>query len=311
MFGVEGLMKKDFLSILDLSRDQAQNLLKRAAWMKENDFRSNILEGKTIVLLFEKASTRTKVSFEVSINHLGGHHVFMTPADSQLGRSEPLKDTARVLSRYVQGLVVRTYGQKNLEELARHGTIPVINALSDEYHPCQVMSDLLTIHELTPDFEMLKIAWIGDGNNMAHSWINAAARFPFKLHLAVPRGFEPGRDILKRAVDLGADIKITHEPREAVHEAHYINTDVWASMGQEEEQKTRSQAFAGFCVDEELLKEAPEEARILHCLPAHRGQEITDAVIEGSSSLVWDQAENRLHMQKAILEWIFKQVQAQ
>ncbi len=304
-------MKKDFLSILDLSGDQARNLLKRAAWMKENDFRSNILEGKTIVLLFEKASTRTKVSFEVSINHLGGHHVFMTPADSQLGRSEPLKDTARVLSRYVQALVVRTYGQENLEELARHGTVPVINALSDAYHPCQVMSDLLTIYELTPDFEMLKIAWIGDGNNMAHSWINAATRFPFELHLAVPRGFEPGKDILNRALELGADIKITHEPREAVQGAHYINTDVWASMGQEEEQKSRSQAFAGFCVDEELLKEAPEEARILHCLPAHRGQEITEAVIEGSRSLVWDQAENRLHMQKAILEWIFKEAQAQ
>ncbi len=300
-------MKKDFLSILDVPREQAHNLVKRALWMKMNDFRSGILQGKTMILLFEKASTRTKVSFEVSINHLGGHHVFMTPADSQLGRSEPLRDTARVLSRYAQGLVVRTYGQENLEELAAHGSIPVINALSDEFHPCQVMSDLLTIYERTPRFEELKISWVGDGNNMAQSWINAAVHFPFRLTLAVPRGFEPRKDVLNRAKDLGARVHLTHDPREAVDGANYINTDVWASMGHEHEQASRARAFAGFCVNDELLKWAHSDARVLHCLPAHRGEEISEEVMEGERSIVWDQAENRLHMQKAVLEWIYKE----
>ena len=298
-------MKKDFLSIRDLTREESHELVERAHWMKGEDFRSNLLEGKTVILIFEKASTRTKVSFEVSINHLGGHHVFMTPAESQLGRSEPLRDTARVLSRYAQGMVVRTFGQDKLVELARHGSVPVINALSDDFHPCQVMSDLLTIFERTPDFEALNIAWVGDGNNMSHSWINAAVHFPFRLNIAVPRGFEPRADILQEAKDLGANINLTHDPLEAVRDAHYINTDVWASMGQEEQKISRAEAFAGFRVDDKILEAAHPEARVLHCLPAHRGEEITDAVMEGERSIVWDQAENRLHMQKAILEWIY------
>ncbi|WP_045212390.1 ornithine carbamoyltransferase [Desulfonatronovibrio magnus] len=297
-------MKKDFLTILDLKRNEAHELVKRAAEMKKNSLRSDILRSKSFILIFEKASTRTKVSFEVGISQLGGHYVFMSSKDSQLGRSEPLEDTARVLSKYADGLIVRTYAQNNLEVLARHSTIPVINALSDEYHPCQVMSDLLTIYERTPNFSDLTVAWVGDGNNMAHSWINAAVYFPFQLNVAVPRRYEPKQDILERALHMGARIYVTHDPAEAVQGAHYVNTDVWASMGQESEQQKREKAFYGFCVDDKLLSYADDNVKVLHCLPAHRGEEISKEVIEGNRSLVWDQAENRLHMQKAILEWI-------
>ncbi len=299
-------MKKDFLSILDLSREQAQYLVERANRMKQQDYRSRLLGGKTIILIFEKASTRTKVSFQVGINQLGGDHVFMTPNESQLGRNEPLKDTARVLSRYGQGLVVRTFGQEKLLELARYSSVPVINALSDEFHPCQVMGDLLTIYERTPDFKDLNIAWVGDGNNMAQSWINAAVYFPFKLRLAVPKEFMPREEVVARALERGADVQVLNDPGEAVQGAHYVNTDVWASMGQEEEQGGRDAIFAGFCVDKDLLKSAHPDARVLHCLPAKRGQEITEDVLEGERSVVWDQAENRLHIQKAILEWIYE-----
>jgi ornithine carbamoyltransferase len=298
-------MKKDFLTILDLSRDEAHQMVRRAKEMKKADHRSSILENKTLILIFEKASTRTKVSFEVGIRQLGGHYVFMTSIESQLGRSEPLKDTARVLSRYADGLIVRTFGQAKLEELSSYSSVPVINALTDEYHPCQVMSDLLTIYERTPDFRDLTIAWVGDGNNMAHSWINASIYFPFQLNMAFPEGYTPRQDLVDRAMDMGARIFITHDPALAVQGAGYINTDVWASMGRELEQDKRAGVFQGFTLDEELLKKADDNVKVLHCLPAHRGEEITDQVIEGEWSIVWDQAENRLHMQKAILEWIF------
>lgn len=297
-------MKKEFLTILDLAQHEAHALVLRAKEMKDARHRSNILENKTFILIFEKASTRTKVSFEVGIRHLGGHYVFMTSGESQLGRSEPLKDTARVLSRYADGLIVRTFGQAKLEELSRYSSIPVINALTDEYHPCQVMSDLLTIYERTPDFRDLTIAWVGDGNNMANSWINAAIYFPFQLNMAFPKGYAPGSELLERALQLGARISVTNDPVEAVCGAHYVNTDVWASMGMEQELDKRAGVFKGFTLDEKLLKGAHENVKVLHCLPAHRGQEITDQVIEGEWSMVWDQAENRLHMQKAILEWV-------
>jgi ornithine carbamoyltransferase len=273
--------------------------------MKTSGFRSDLLDGKTLALVFEKASTRTRTSFEVAIRHLGGQTMFMTQRDCQLGRSEPLKDTARVLSRFVDGLVIRTFGQEKLEEFVEYGSIPVINALTDEFHPCQIMSDLLTMYERTPDLSDLVVAWVGDGNNMAHSWINAAVYFPFQLNIAVPKGYEPDSAIFEQASQMGAKIWITHDPKEAVSGAHYINTDVWASMGQEEEQKKREQAFAGFQVDGELLALADQQCRVLHCLPAHRGEEISEDVLEGPQSVVWDQAENRLHMQKAILEWIY------
>lgn len=296
---------KHFLSILDLKATEAMDLVLRAKEMKDSDFRSTLLAGKTLAMIFEKASTRTRVSFEVGIRHLGGSTIFMTPADSQLGRSEPLADTARVLSRYVQGMVVRTFAQKNVEELARWGSIPVVNALTDLYHPCQVMSDMLTIYERTTNLKDLVVSWIGDGNNMAHSWINASIYFGFRLNLACPEGYMPRTDVLERALKMGAKVYITDDPKAAIAGSHFVNTDVWASMGQEAEQKRREKAFAGYQVNEELLSLADPSAKVLHCLPAHRGEEVSEEVFEGPRSIVFDQAENRLHMQKAILEWIY------
>jgi ornithine carbamoyltransferase len=299
-------MARHFLQITDLKRSEAWNMLTRAKEIKASNWKSSLLGGKTIVLLFEKASTRTRLSFEVGIRALGGNVLFLTSRDSQLGRNEPLRDTARVFSRYVQGIIVRTFAQQSLEELADAGSIPVINALTDLHHPCQVMSDMLTIFERTPDLPDLKIAWVGDGNNMANSWLHAAMYFPFFLHLAVPKGYEPDQDILQNARENGANIVLTHDPREAVADAHYVNTDVWASMGQEEDAAHRRDVFSSFQVNGRLLALADPECKVLHCLPAKRGEEITDEILEGDSSIVWDQAENRLHMQKALLEWIYQ-----
>ena len=296
---------KHFLSIKDLKATEAMELVLRAKEMKDGDFRSTLLAGKTLAMIFEKASTRTRVSFVVGIRHLGGDTIFMTPADSQLGRSEPLSDTARVLSRYVQGMVVRTFAQKNVEDLARYGTIPVVNALTDMFHPCQIMSDMLTIYERTSNFRDIVISWIGDGNNMANSWINACVYFGFQLNMACPDGYTPNTAVLERALKMGAKVFVTDDPKSAIAGSHFVNTDVWASMGQEAEQKKREKAFAGYQVNEELLALADPNAKVLHCLPAHRGEEISEAVFEGPQSVVFDQAENRLHMQKAILEWIY------
>lgn len=296
---------KHFLSILDLKPEEAMALVRRAREMKQADYRSTLLSGKVLAMIFEKASTRTRVSFEVGIRHLGGDTIFLTPSDSQLGRNEPLKDTARVLSRYVQGMVVRTFAQKNVEDLAEFGSIPVINALTDLYHPCQVMSDMLTVYERNENLRDLVITWIGDGNNMAHSWINASIYFGFQLNMACPEEYMPDTLVLERALSMGAKVFITDDPKAAMAGAHFVNTDVWASMGQEAEQKKREKAFAGFCLDEELLSLADPEVKVLHCLPAHLGEEVTEAVFEGEHSIVFDQAENRLHMQKAILEWVY------
>ncbi|MBU4523886.1 MAG: ornithine carbamoyltransferase [Desulfomicrobium sp.] len=298
-------MMKHFLSIKDLLATEAMDLVLRAKEMKDTDYRSNLLAGKTLAMIFEKASTRTRVSFEVGIRHLGGDTVFMTPADSQLGRSEPLADTARVLSRYVQGMVVRTFAQKNVEDLALHGSIPVVNALTDMFHPCQIMSDMLTIYERNANLRDVVISWIGDGNNMANSWINASVYFGFQLNMACPEGYMPNTAVLERALKMGAKVFVTEDPKAAIAGSHFVNTDVWASMGQEAEQKKREKAFAGYQVNEELLALADPDAKVMHCLPAHRGEEISAAVFEGPRSIVFDQAENRLHMQKAILEWIY------
>ncbi|HKK32879.1 MAG TPA: ornithine carbamoyltransferase [Desulfomicrobiaceae bacterium] len=297
---------RNFLSILDLTREEAHAMVRRAREMKETRFRGDLLADRTVAMIFEKASTRTRLSFEMAIKHLGGSTVFMTPQDSQLGRSEPLSDTARVMSRYLDGMVVRTFGQEKLTELVKHSSIPVVNALTDEYHPCQVMSDMLTIFERTENYEDLVVAWVGDGNNMCHSWINAAILFPFQLNLAFPKGYEPDTDILEFALEAGARITVSHDPKEAVSGAHYVNTDVWASMGQEEEQKKREKAFAGYCIDDDMLALADPTVKVMHCLPAHRGEEISESVIEGPASIVFDQAENRMHMQTAILEWVYK-----
>jgi ornithine carbamoyltransferase len=299
-------MPKHFLTILDIPRDEAMQVILRAKEMKDNKVRTDLLDGRTLLLIFEKASTRTRVSFEVGVRQLGGDPVFITARDSQLGRSEPLKDTARVLSRYADGLIVRTFGQEKLETLVDYGDIPVVNALTDEYHPCQVMADVLTMYERTPDLDKVKVAWVGDGNNMAHSFINGAAAFGYELRLACPDGYTPDMAIMDKAVNMGAKITLTRDPKEAVAGADYVNTDVWASMGQEEEQKKREAAFAGFMVDEALMGLAASNACFMHCLPAHRGEEVSEVVFESSASVVWDQAENRLHAQKAILEWVFK-----
>ncbi|GAB7023055.1 ornithine carbamoyltransferase [Salidesulfovibrio brasiliensis] len=298
-------MPNHFLTIFDIPKEEALAVVKRAHQMKAEGLRLDTLAGKTLLLIFEKASTRTRVSFEVGVRQLGGDAVFIASRDSQLGRSEPLEDTARVLTRYADGLVVRTFGQHKLDVLANYGDIPVINALTDEYHPCQVMSDMLTMYERTPELDKLKVAWIGDGNNMAHSFINASAWFGFELAIACPEGYDPDQKILDKAVDLGAKVTITRDPQEAASGAHYINTDVWASMGQEEEQRIRAEAFAGFIVDEAMMNRAASDAKFMHCLPAHRGEEVSEGVFESPASIVFDQAENRLHMQKAIMEWVF------
>lgn len=298
-------MPQHFLTILDFTREEAAAILDRAAAMKAADYRCELLGGKTCVLVFEKASTRTRVSFEVAVRHLGGWPIFMTQNDSQLGRDEPIRDTARVLSRYADCLIVRTFGHHKLEELAAHGSIPVVNALSDEYHPCQIMADLLTMREHSGRLDGLTVAFVGDGNNIAHSLVNAAARFPIRVVVAAPKGYEPDPAIVARAKSLGADVAVVNDPAEAARGAHYLYTDVWASMGQEGEREKRIRDFAGFQVNDALLAVAAPGAKVLHCLPAHRGEEITDAVMEGPASIVWDEAENRLHVQKAILEWIF------
>lgn len=298
-------MPRHFLNILDLSRDEAQAVLLRAKVLKDGRVRTKLLDGKTVILIFEKASTRTRVSFEVAVRQLGGQTVFLTPMESQLGRNEPLKDTARVLSRYADALVVRTFGQEKLETLVEWGTIPVINALTDQHHPCQVMSDVLTMYERTPELRALKVGWIGDGNNMAQSWIEAAAQFGFELTLACPSGYTPDLAILEKARSLGARIALTEDPESAARGADYLNTDVWASMGQEAEQLRREQAFEGYQLGAELMALAKPGCKVMHCLPAHRGEEITDEVFEANADMIFDEAENRLHMQKAILEWVF------
>jgi len=247
-------------------------------------------------MLFEKSSTRTRVSFEVGIRQLGGHAIFMNWNDVQLGRGEPLRDSARVLSRYLDAIVVRTYGHSVVEELARWATIPVINALTDLFHPCQVLGDLFTLQEVGLDITTMSAAWIGDGNNMANTWITAADVLGFRLTLACPEGYDPSIEPVSNKVRLTRDIK------DAAKGADVISTDVWASMGQEDEAEERRAIFAGYQVNAELLALAAPNVWALHCLPAHRGEEITDEVMESDRSLVWDQAENRLHVQKAILE---------
>ena len=252
-------------------------------------------------MIFTKSSTRTRVSFEVGTFQLGGHALFLSSRDIQLDRGEPIRDTARVLSRYVQGIMIRTFDHADVEELARYASVPVINGLTDLLHPCQIMADLLTVQEnLGSDFRGLKVAWIGDGNNVANSWLNAAYRLGFELRLAVPERYEPNSEILERARS-AASVLITRDPREAVEGADVINTDVWASMGQEQETGARLAAFRGYSVDEELMANAADRAIFLHCLPAHRGEEVSEEVLEGSQSRVFDQAENRLHAQKALL----------
>ncbi len=299
---------RHYLEVADLERDTLLDLIHRAILLKENHKAGRPYRpamGKVLGMMFEKPSTRTRISFESAMYQLGGSVVFMPSRDLQLKRGEPLKDTARVLSRYLDCLVVRTFGQEIVEELAEWSSIPVINGLTNQHHPCQILSDIMTVVEYKGrNLEELRIAWIGDGNNMAHSWIQAAARMGFSLYLACPEGYEPDPAILKRARDeAGARIHVGMDPASAVDLADVINTDVWASMGQEEEAESRRSVFQSFQLNEELLKKAKSDAIVLHCLPAHRGEEITEEVLEGPQSVAWDEAENKMHIHRAVLEW--------
>jgi ornithine carbamoyltransferase len=291
---------RDFLAIPDFSRAELIKLFDLADNMRSGKYDKKPLSGKSLAMIFMKASTRTRVSFEVGAWQLGGHALFLSPRDVQLGRGEPIKDTARVLSRYVDGIMIRTFAHAEVEELAQYATVPVINGLTDLLHPCQILADILTVRQHLGSIENKRVAWIGDGNNMANSWINGAYRLGFELTLACPEGYDPDVAVLERAQKV-AKVRVVRDPKEAAEGADVINTDVWASMGQEEEQKTREKAFAGYQVDDNIMKLANKDAIFLHCLPAHRGEEVSDSVIEGPQSRVWDEAENRLHVQKAIM----------
>src|SRR5688500_18388439 len=297
-------MKKDFLSIPDFTAEGLYDLLALAHKLKSGEVRSQPLRGKTLAMIFEKSSTRTRVSFEVGMYQLGGHALFLSSRDIQIGRGEEIRDTARVLSRYVDGIMIRTFAHDTLRELAESSTVPVINGLTDLLHPCQVMADLLTMQErLGRRLEGRTVAWIGDGNNMANSWINAAYRFGFGLRLACPEGYEPDAGILARARET-TDVRVVRNPAEAAEGVDVVTTDVWTSMGQEDESDKRRIAFGGFQVNAALMARAAANAIFLHCLPAHRGEEVTEDVLEGSSSAIFDEAENRLHVQKAIMRTV-------
>jgi len=298
-------VRKGLLRILDLNGKELFALLASGREWKRKGKRRNPprpLAGKTLALIFQKASTRTRVSFEVGMTRLGGHSLFLSPADTQIGRGEPIRDTARVLSRYVDGIVIRTFRQETAREMAAWADVPVINGLTDEHHPCQVLADLMTAQERGIRLRGMKVAFIGDGNNVANSWVEAAHLLGFTLRLACPKGFEPDAGVMAEAAALGrGDVRIVRDPAEAARGADVLYTDVWTSMGQEKERKARLAAFRGYRIDAALLREAAKGAIVMHCLPAHRGEEITEEVMEGPQSAVFDEAENRLHVQMALL----------
>jgi ornithine carbamoyltransferase len=291
---------RDFLTIPDFSRPEIDGLFALAERMRLGRYNRRPLAGQSLAMIFTKASTRTRVSFEVGAWQLGAHALFLSSRDVQLGRGEPIADTARVLSRMVDGVMIRTFAQAEVEELAKHADIPVINGLTDLHHPCQILADLLTVRQALGTYEGKKVAWIGDGNNMANSWLDAARVLGFELALACPEGYQPDWACIEEAKK-HAKVTLVHDPKEAIVGAHVVNTDVWASMGQEEERQVREKAFAGYTVDPALMKRAHRDAIFLHCLPAHRGEEVAAGVIDGPQSRVWDEAENRLHIQKAIM----------
>ena len=299
-------MKKDFLSVYDLDHADFEVIFEKAHKLKKmlkEGVPHTPLSGKTLGMIFEKSSTRTRISFEVGIYQLGGMALFLSSRDTQLGRGEDIPDTARVMSRYLDAVVIRTYSQQFVEEFARYATIPVINGLTDREHPCQIVSDLFTVKEKKGSVAGLKVAYVGDGNNVANSWIDAAARLPFQISLACPEKYEPDAEILERAMKgAGKGISVHRDPFDAVKDADVIYTDVWTSMGQEAEKEERTRIFKAYQVNNEMLAQARKDVIVMHCLPAHRGEEITDEVIDGPHSVVIDQAENRLHVQKAIME---------
>jgi ornithine carbamoyltransferase len=314
--------KRDFLSMGDINQAEFSALIRRAEelrFLRQTRTPHATRPGRMLALIFEKASTRTRVSFEVAIEELGGHAVVIGRNDSQLGRGEPIKDTARVMSRYCHGIMVRTFGHDRVTELAQYSSVPVINGLSDLLHPCQVMADLQTVYahfaeqqgakggaaDVLQILRGVRYAWIGDGNNMANTWIEAAGLLGLDLTLACPEGYQPNAEVLATARSKGqGKIQVVRDPREAVAGRHIVTTDVFASMGKEDEAEARRRAFVGYCVDSALMAKADAKAIFLHCLPAHRGEEVSEKVIESPASLVWQEAENRLHVQKALLEWL-------
>jgi ornithine carbamoyltransferase len=293
---------RHFLTLLDLAPDEAIRLLRRAGELKRmvrNGERYEPLRNRTLAMIFEKSSTRTRVSFEAGMAQFGGHAIFLSPRDTQLGRGEPIEDSARVLSRMVDAVMIRTFEHELVERFAAHSRVPVINGLTDRFHPCQLLADMLTFFEHREEIRGRTVAWIGDGNNMCNSYINASRTFDFQLRVACPEGFEPEAAVLQAA---GDRCTILRDPLEAADGVDLVVTDVWASMGQEGEQQEREQVFAAFQVTDAVMRSAAKDALFMHCLPAHRGEEVAASVIDGPQSVVWDEAENRLHAQKALLE---------
>src|SRR5215469_5579588 len=294
-------MPRHFLAIPDFSRSELEAVLDLAECMRAGEYHRAPLAGKTLAMIFTKSSTRTRVSFEVGALQLGGHAIFLSSRDSQLGREESIADTARVLSRYVNAIMIRTFAHADVEELARYASVPVINGLTDLLHPCQVLADVLTMRQSLGTWNGKRVAWVGDGNNVANSWINAAYRLGFSLTLACPEGYDPDAGVLGRALREGAAVRVVRDPLEATSGADVVTTDVWASMGQEEEHERRARALKAYQVNAKVMASAAKGAIFLHCLPAHRGEEVTAEVIDGPQSRVWDEAENRLHVQKALM----------
>ncbi|MDX1490405.1 MAG: ornithine carbamoyltransferase [Pseudohongiellaceae bacterium] len=293
---------RHFLTLMDLEKDELHAIIQRAIALKNSpDLHIDSLRNKTLGMIFEKSSTRTRVAFEVAMTQLGGSSVFLSNADTQLGRGEPLEDTARVLSRMVDFVMIRTFEHSKLETFAQYSKVPVINALSDDYHPCQLLADMQTYFEHRGDIAGKTVAWVGDGHNMCQSYMNAAEQFDFELMIGCPEGFEPNKELLERHK---SRVKLVHDAKESVRSADLVVTDVWASMGHEEERNRRLRLFADFQVNAELMSYAKSDALFMHCLPAHRGEEVTNEIMESPDSVVWDEAENRLHTKKALLEFL-------
>jgi ornithine carbamoyltransferase len=300
-------LPRHFLTLLDLSPSELNALIQRAITLKQAHYAGTAersFEGKVLGMVFEKSSTRTRVSFETAMAHFGGSSIFLSPRDTQLGRGEPIEDSARVLSRMVDIVMIRTFEHDKIELFAANSRVPVINALTDQYHPCQLLADVQTYVEHRGSIQGKTAAWIGDGNNMCHSWINAARQFDFQLRIAAPEGYDPDPEILAAA---GDRVTLVRDAREATQGADLVTTDVWASMGQEDESHERSAIFAPYQVNAEVMAQAKPDALFLHCLPAHRGEEVTAEVIDGPQSVVWDEAENRLHAQKALIEFLLRE----
>lgn len=300
-------MPRHFLTLNDLSTAEFSSLVERACELKKQCRAGEIQQGykgKVLAMIFEKSSTRTRVSFEAAMAQLGGHAIFLSPDDTQLGRGEPVEDTARVLSKMVDCIMLRTFEHEKLERFARYSDIPVINGLSDTFHPCQLLADMQTYYEVRGSIQGKKVAWLGDGNNMCHSYVNAARLLDFQLHIACPEDYQPDQAIVATAKDR---ITLSDKPQEAAQGADLLVTDVWASMGQEQEADGRLAVFRPYQVDQQLMSLAAPDAVFMHCLPAHRGEEVSAEVIDGAQSVVWEEAGNRLHSQKALLEFLLSQ----